>query len=308
MGMPIIKSPLGGRGFEYEYGQTEFTEMLSYCLMRNIDALADSGFEFSADPASAGTIEIPQPLQVFVDQTRDGDSVPIPFRQWKGEFPINIWNQQTLAIEQQTQIIERVKAGLQEKYDQLPAQTKEPGYFQQLINGVLDELAEGFFWTAVKLLFKGALFSSAIFGVAVVGVLTLKSLIEKLFNAIGDCTTMMAENQEIAAVEVEDETLRWDMFDMREKVLVRHQRDIHNMLMELMTLEKQAREHMIEPAENTTQDFKELVEALQDLNLGGEDFAELVQAVKDLQYNGQEFLYKDGSSFVLHGKTLSATS
>lgn len=304
MGMPIVKSPLGGRAFEYEYGQTEFTEMLSFCLMQNIDALADAGFQFDTE----GSGELPQPFEVLINQMRDAKIVPIPMMKNAGIFPMHLWDQQTLAIQQQTQIIERLKVRLQEKYDQIPAKVKEPGYFQQLINKLLDSLAEEFFWAAVKLLFKGSLFSSAIFGVAVIGVLVVKSLVNKLFDAIGDLTTMAAENQEIAAVDNE-EAQRWELFDLRENVLTRHQRDINNMLIEIMTLEKQAKEQMIEPSENTSQDFKELVEAIQNLNLGGDvDLAELVQAVKDLQYNGQEFVFKDGSSYVLHGKTLSGTA
>lgn len=310
MGIPLIKSPLGNRGFEYEYGQTEFTEMLSYCLMCNIDQLADAGFEFSTDPASAGTLEIPQPLQVFVDQLQDGELQPIPYQRYYPEFPLTIWDQQTAAIQQQTATIERIKALLQEKYESLPAETKTPGYFQTLIDTILDTIAEEFIWSAIKLLFKGAIFSAAIFGISAIGVLAVKQLVEKLFDGISSCSALLNENQQLELIDASsdgefDSQKAWEYFRLREHVITRHQQDIHNMLTEMIALESRVKENIMEPNENSSESLKELIEAIEGLNLG--DLSELIQAVKDLQYNGQRFLYKDGSVYELSGQTVSGS-
>lgn len=310
MGIPIIKSLLGNRGWEYEYGQTEFTEMLSFCLMRNIDQLADAGFEFNTDPASAGTLEIPQPLQVFVDQMQDGELQPIPYQRHYPEFPLAMWDQQTAAIQQQTATLERIKASLQEKYDSLPAETKTPGYFQTLIDTILEAIAEEFIWSAIKLLYTGSIFSAAIFGISAIGVLAVKQLVDKIFDGITSCSAMMTENQQLETLDASSEgdfdaQKAWEYFTLREHVIARHQRDIHNMLTEMIALEAKVKENIMEPNEKSSESLKELIEALEGLNLG--DLSELVQAVKDLQYNGQRFLYKDGSVYELSGQTVSGS-
>ena len=297
-GIPLIKSPLGGRAFEYEYGQTEFTEMLSYCLMQNIDALADSGFVFSTDNSG---LAFPQPMEVFLNQVQDNATVPLPVQQYYPEFPAAVWNQQTVAIQQQTAIIARIKATLQEKYDNMPAETKTPGFFQNAIQDLLSDFAEKLFWGAVKFLFRGLFIQSIVWGACVLGVLKVKELVDKIFESLSECDKMSAENTEIQTLEMgePDAQKAWPYFQLRETILQRHQRDIHNMLTELMTLEKDAKNAVVEDNEN----LSELVDAIKDLNLG--DLSQLTQAVKDLQYNGQTYWFKDGSKLEMHGQTPS---
>ena len=297
-GIPLIKSPLGGRAWSYEYGQTEMTEMLSYCLMQNIDALADSGFVFSTDNSG---LAFPQPMEVFLNQVQENETVPLPVQQHYPEFPAGVWAQQTAAIQQQSAMLERIKATLQEKYDKLPAETKQPGFFQNLIQGLLSDFAEKIFWGAVKFLFRGMFIQSIVWGTVVIGIWKFKQLVDKIFDSIGDCTTMTTENTEIQNLEMgePDAQQAWPYFQLRETILQRHQRDIHNMLTELMTLEKDAKNAVVEDNEN----LSELVDAIKDLNLG--DLSQLTQAVKDLQYNGQTYWFKDGSKLELHGQTPS---
>ena len=124
-GIPLIKSPLGGRAWAYEYGQTEFTEMLSYCLMQNIDALADSGFVFSTDHSG---LAFPQPMEVFLNQKQDSETVPLPVQQWYPEFPDDLpddleaaWSIQTDFLNQQKALLPDSMSGLSTLIDQILA-------------------------------------------------------------------------------------------------------------------------------------------------------------------------------------------
>jgi hypothetical protein len=191
---------------------------------------------------------------------------------------VPLWNAQTNVILEQNERLDLIYTDLENKRENLENYTFDWGEV------ILSALGETIFeWIGRTLLkWKDEAIPAPI-----------QFLIDWALNLIPNAIAYLIEKyrqarSEIGAIKAENEKLlelsiTWENYSLRTAVLVHHEKAIENLLKEIVEHEK--------PLDQLT----------------GGDMAELIQAVKDLQYNGQEFVYKDGSSYVLHGKTLVGT-
>lgn len=243
---------------------------------------------------SAGTLELPQPLQISIPEA-------VQVQRVYPEFPEAIWHQQTAALQQQSALLSQVKTLLQEKYEELPEETEESGFIAGIVSSLLEEGGVEAFYTGLKWLLSwlsgsGGFLTSIMAFCISAAFFYFRDLAERYLLGKDTCDQMLLENQHIETISIYaegstdiDAEKAWEYFGLREKVILRHQNDIHNMLTEIMTLEKQASETFGTPKDTN-------------------DMTELIQAVKDLQFNGLEFVYKDGSKYRLDGQIPAGTA
>jgi hypothetical protein len=191
---------------------------------------------------------------------------------------VPMWNAQTNVILEQNERLDLIYTDLENKRENLENYTFDWG--EVILDALGDTIYEWISRTLLK--WKDEAIPAPIQFLIDWGLNLIPNaiayLIEKYRQARSEIGAIKAENEKLLELSI-----TWENYSLRTAVLVHHEKAIENLLKEIVEHEK----------------------PLDQLN--GGDMAELIQAVKDLQYNGQEFVYKDGSSYVLQGKTLVGT-
>lgn len=205
------------------------------------------------------TLEIPQPLQI---------------ERIYPAFPTALWNQQTAAIEEQSAFLTRIKENLNAKLEQLPTEATSQSVIGEFVSSLLEDWATGSFTFSLKYLLSwlsglgGA--ANVVMGfLCTIGFLALKDLWDHYEFGVSTCDTLITENAEALAITItsyeENPSPIWEYYKLRETVITRHQRDIHNLLTEIIALEQRTSESIGQP----TSDMSDLISAVQDLSMEG---------------------------------------
>lgn len=215
---------------------------------------------------SAGTLELPQPLEIAIPEA-------VQVQRVYPAFPESLWNQQTLALQEQTAFLNKVKENLNAKLEQLPQEGTSQSVIAEFISSLLEELSIDYFFAGLKYVLRwlsgaGGGATAVMSFLLTIGFLALKDLWDRYTQGVQACDALIAENAEALAISLEDPedtAPLWEYYRLRETVIVRHQRDIHNLLTEIIALEQRTAESLGEP----TSDMTELISAVKDLGMEG---------------------------------------
>ncbi len=198
---------------------------------------------------------------------------PVQVQRVYPAFPEALWNQQTLALQEQTAFLNKVKENLNTKLEQLPVESTSQSVIGEFVSSLLEDWATGSFTFGLKYLLSWLAgaggFATAVLGfLCTIGLLSLKDLWDRYTQGVQACDALIAENAEALAISLEDPedtAPLWEYYRLRETVIVRHQRDIHNLLTEIIALEERTSQSLGEP----TSDMTELISAVKDLGMEG---------------------------------------
>ena len=247
----------------YGYYASQLTELAALQYSKENYALRSAAIlaiaAFVGGNAGSATFEIPQPLQI---------------EKIYPSFPTALWNQQTAAIEEQSIFLNRIKENLNAKLEQLPTEATSQSVIGEFVSNLLEDWADGSFTFGLKYLLSWLMgvggFATAVLGfLCTIGFLALKDLWDRYTQGVATCEALIAENTEALAISItsydENPSPIWEYYKLRETVITRHQRDIHNLLTEIIALEQRTAESIGQP----TSDMSDLIQAVQDLSMEG---------------------------------------
>lgn len=261
------------------------------------------------------TLEIPQPLQI---------------ERIYPAFPLSLWSQQSAALQAQTEYIVQIKSNLQDKIAALPQQDSK-SVITGFISSLLDNWAVEFFTAGLKytlqaLMGAGGAATAVMAFLCSIGFIALKDAWDRYTEGVKSCTAMESENIDMAALDITtdgqtDNQKAWEYYGLRETVITRHQRDIHNLLTEVIAMEARLSNSLGEPDSdnaalvaalkelNITEEISDLRGVIEDAleQLEGKTLDDLVEAVKDLGMEGYEIEAEDFKIRKL-GRTLTTES
>ena len=215
---------------------------------------------------SQGKGEITSPIEISIPE-------PVQVQRVYPAFPEALWNQQTLALQEQTAFLNKVKENLNAKLEQLPQEGTSQSVIAEFISSLLEELSIDYFFAGLKYVLRwlsgaGGGATAVMSFLLTIGFLALKDLWDRYTQGVQACDALIAENAEALAISLEDPedtAPLWEYYRLRETVIVRHQRDIHNLLTEIIALEERTSQSLGEP----TSDMTELISAVKDLGMEG---------------------------------------